>query len=1518
MATRYWVGGSGSWSEASLHWSNSSGGTPSASYLPTSADDVVFDDNSNTGTSAFTVTVDGDSITPSVCQDFSTSSLDGAMTLLMNGTSVLNCYGSMTLPATNLTWTGTNGCVINFKATTTGKTITTNGVSVGSTNLNFDGVGGAWTLGSAFVTTNATRSIAIVNGTFNTGNYNITTGSIQITSAGTQVVNLGSSTLNLSSATNVINITATAGLTWNADTSSIICSGATTTFVGAGLTYYNVEFSGGTGTKTINGANTFSGQFLVSNAAATAIAFGANQIFTGGALIQATSPTITGGFSYTGTFEFASTLHGTKSVGILQTFQNLKVTTPSSDGITNLTFSGNCTVSGTLTTTDGGSTSRRVQIKSNISGTQRTLTVATNSLINTDFQDIIAAGAASWTFGLGYGDLGNNSGITFDTSTLYWIGGTGNWSDGTKWSTSSGGSAANAVPAPQNSVIFDAGSNTGTNPFTVTVDGTSSVPSVCNDFSTGGAGGALDGTMTLSLGATAVLNIYGSLTLPATNLTWTAVSGSVLNFQSTSTGKTITTNGVSLGSGSINFNGVGGGWTLGSALTCSAIVLNNGTLATSNFNITGTTFQSSNSNTRTFTLGSSTYSLSGASAWNTTITTNLTFNANTSTINCTSTSPTFVGGGLTFYNVTFASGGSGTTTINGANTFNNLSVTSRSATGIRFVSLGDSQTVSGTLTLGATNTAIRRIRVASDITGTQRTITLNGTLATLADVDFRDIATAGTAGTWTGTRIGDCLGNSGITFTAAKTVYWNLAGTQNWSATGWATTNNGTPAVNNFPLAQDTATFTEAGAAGTVTVDTTWQVGAIQMADGVSNRTTAFTLAGTSGFTIYKNLTLFSNLNLSNTGTFTFSGQGTTQTITSAGVSFSPAINITSPSGTVQLLDNLTSSNSGTAAFTLTSGTLDLNEFNLSIAGRLSYSGTSTRSIDFGSAGKIYLTYNGGAAFTILNSPIVDNFTIAGTSHIEANGNNTAGSRAISVGGTSGALTDGSNSPNIYISAGTDTVTAVTYIRNLDFTGFSGTFSNGAANRRIYGNLVFSSTMTFSGSGSGGAFVFDKASGTQTITTNGIVVDAQVNVGDVNSTVLQLQDNLTMGSTRTLFLVNGTLDLSSGNRTLSTGFFSSSYTNTRAISFGTGQIDVTGNNGSVWNTDVSTNFSYTGTPTVNFTYSGSTGTRNIFGASDATATESNVVNINVTAGSDIVAVTGTRRYKNVNFTGFSGTLDAASSARSLYGSLTLSPTMTMPSESSGFVFRATSGTQTITSNGKSFNSPITIDGVGGTVSLQDALTMGSTRTLNLTNGTFTTNNYNVTAGRMAFNVGTRVLNMGSSSFTLTGTSDTTTSWNITDSTNLTINAGTSTINLAEPYSVGGKQNFVGGGFTYYNLNFSGGQDCELYGNNTFNNISNTTQPVTIKFEAGSTQTVNNFTVSGTAGNLVYLESLTPGTIWNLTKTSGTVTVTYCDITDSDANGGATFNCVNGVNGGNNTGWNFSSSSFSSGNFLAFF
>jgi len=1090
----------------------------------------------------------------------------------------------------------------------------------------------------------------------------------------------------------------------------------------------------------------------------------------------------------------------------------------------------------------------------------------------------------------------------------YWVGGSGNW-DATStanWSASSGGAAGASAPTSADNVIFDAGSNTGTNPFTVTVTGTTSAPAVCNDFSTGGAGGALDGAMTLDFGSTGQLHVYGSLTYPATNFSHSASNGADITFKATTTGKTITFNGVNINNIDLNFDGVGGGWTFGSAVTGntgSVFDLQNGTVDTGNYNITMNSMLSTVTTTRSLTLGSSTFTvLATATVWDIN-STNLTFNAGTSQITCSGASPTFGGGGQTFYNVSFTSAANGQTTITGANTFNNLSQTSRSATGRRIFQIAANQTVSGTLTLGAANTAIRRIIVTSEVVGTQRTITLNGTLATLADVDFQDIATAGTVGTWTGTRLGNGLGNSGITFDAPKTVYWNLAGSQSWSSTGWATTNTGTPAVNNFPLAQDTAVFTEAGAAGTVNIDNAWFIGAITMADGVSNRTTAMTLTfnSTTQIFIFKNITLFSNLTISGTaGNLIFSGQGTTQTITSAGVTFTQPITINSPSGTVQLLDNTTVSNT----VALIAGTLDLSSGNRTLTcNTFNSSNSNTRSISFGT-GNITVTGNDATVWTNATST---GFSYTGTPIVNCTYSGSTGTRSIlggsiTVGGTE------SNAVSFNISAGSDSVflsTSARVYKNINFTGFTGTLVN--SEPFIYGNLTISSGMTV---GSGAELTtFAATSGTQQLTTNGKTLDFPITQNSPGAT-LQLQDNLTMGSTRTFTLTAGTLDLSSGNRTLSTGLFSSSNSNTRAIAFGTGQIDVTGNNATVWTTSTATNFSYTGTPTVNATYSGSTGTRTF----NTGNTELNSVSFNISAGSDIVVVGD--GVKNLDFTGFTGTL--ASSARTIYGNLTISSGMTVSPTASATTFAATSGTQTITSNGNSLPVTITIDSVGTTVELQDALTTGSLRTLLINNGTFTTNNYNVTTARITFDTGTKAINMGSSSFTLIGTAGNVSSWNVSDATNLTINAGTSTINLAEPYSVGGKQNFVGGGFTYYNLNFSGGQDCELSGNNTFNNISNTTQPVTIKFEAGSTQTVNNFTVSGSAGNLVYLESLTPGTIWNLTKTSGTVTVTYCDITDSDANGGATFNCINGVNGGNNTGWNFSDSSFSSGNFLAFF
>jgi hypothetical protein len=540
-------------------------------------------------------------------------------------------------------------------------------------------------------------------------------------------------------------------------------------------------------------------------------------------------------------------------------------------------------------------------------------------------------------------------------ANYYWVGGTGTWNstNTANWSLSSGGAGGAGVPTSADNAYFDANSDAGS-AFTVTIGSVI----VCADIIIGDGSTvtALDQSMTLNTSsANNTWSIHGSLYFPPTNFT-RAYTNRVI-FAADSGNYTITTNGATLTtnantSSAVLFSG-GANYTLGSALqagnTNGAFAISGGgSLDTANFALTVRVLRL---NSGSLILGSSTVTINPTTSVNSLISadTNVfTVNAGTSTINIANPNALFTGGGQTYYNVSFTSNANGTHTIRGANTFNDLTFTSQNATGIRPITFDNDQIVNGTLTLGIANTAIRRLFASSDIIGIQRTITLNGTLAALADVDFRDIKVAGTVATpWTGTRLGNCLGNSGITFDAPKTVYWNLAGAQNWSATGWATTNNGAPAANNFPLAQDTATFTEAGAAGTVTVDTTWNIGSIQMADGVSNRTTALTLAtGTLALPIYGSVTLFSGLTLSGTGTLTFAGNGVTQNVTSAGVAYTQPLTVDAQGGTVSFKDALTA-----GTFTFNQGVVELKEGVTSTLTTFSTSGTVQKILRSGLGG---------------------------------------------------------------------------------------------------------------------------------------------------------------------------------------------------------------------------------------------------------------------------------------------------------------------------------------------------------------------------------------------------------------------------------------------------------------------------------------------------------------------------------------------------------------------------------------
>lgn len=330
--------------------------------------------------------------------------------------------------------------------------------------------------------------------------------------------------------------------------------------------------------------------------------------------------------------------------------------------------------------------------------------------------------------------------------------------------------------------------------------------------------------------------------------------------------------------------------------------------------------------------------------------------------------------------------------------------------------------------------------------------------------------------------------------------------------------------------------------------------------------------------------------------------------------------------------------------------------------------------------------------------------TVTGTPVVNLTSNTASGTRVIST----GAVTE-SNSVTFNITAGTANVQfqSSSRAKNLNFTGFKGTYlANNAIT--IYGNVTLDSGMTWGSTTSTHTF---GGSSVQTLTTNGVTIGSPVTINGTANTLL-LADNCTIGDTRTVTLTAGTLDLNS--KTLSCGIFSSSNSNTRSVAFGTGNITLTGSAATIWTTATATNFSVTGTPVVNCTYAGSTGTRTI---SMGSVIESRTISVNVSAGSDAVSFTTSNgSYKNLNLTGFSGSATLGSTTN-IYGSLTIPAGITFSSVTASLAFRATSGTQTITTNGVTFDFPITFNGVGGTWEFADALTQGSTRAFTIQNGT---------------------------------------------------------------------------------------------------------------------------------------------------------------------------------------------------------
>ncbi len=344
--------------------------------------------------------------------------------------------------------------------------------------------------------------------------------------------------------------------------------------------------------------------------------------------------------------------------------------------------------------------------------------------------------------------------------------------------------------------------------------------------------------------------------------------------------------------------------------------------------------------------------------------------------------------------------------------------------------------------------------------------------------------------------------------------------------------------------------------------------------------------------------------------------------------------------------------------------------------------------------------------------------TVTGTPQIILN-NNTASARTI----TPTAVTE-ANSISFRVISGTGSIALTAgSVRDIDFTdgtnptGFAGNVTNTAVT--IYGNFK-ASTSGMTRTAGTQAYTFAATSGTKTITTAAVVFDCPFTFNGVGGT-WQLQDALTSGATRTCTLTAGTLDLN--GYTLTTGQFSSTNSNTRTLAFGTGKIVITGNNATVCNTSTGTALTVTGSKRVELSYSGSTGTRTIQGATNATVIEgTNLLDYFVTAGSDTIAFAASRNYGTVDFSNggtstFTGTWINATATTNVYGNLILNSSMVVGSGAEIISMKATSGTKTITSAGQTIDFPINIGGLGGTFACSDALTLGSTRALTMNTGT---------------------------------------------------------------------------------------------------------------------------------------------------------------------------------------------------------
>lgn len=610
--------------------------------------------------------------------------------------------------------------------------------------------------------------------------------------------------------------------------------------------------------------------------------------------------------------------------------------------------------------------------------------------------------------------------------------GSNNWNTNGAWVGSVQPSAADNVIIPASATVTIPASTT-VQARSVTVQTSGSVIQV----STGTILNIGDGT---AGAGNVALSIAGSWSSSGTN-------GNITFLSTSATQQTITTGGNTINNTIINGTG---SYILGDALTSSGkVTITKGTFNSGNYNITCTSVDSNNTNTRTITMGSSTITCTAnTEGWTFTTITGLTWttctaNVNLTGINSSTRSGTFTYTGLA---VNFVGGSSMVGNRGGGiPTYDTITVTGKAAKTDIFT-IANTTSAAPIITNAFTITGdsvTNRILLQSGNAGTQVQITAGSISA--SNLDVKDIQSGGASAPWNLASItgnsGDCGGNSGITFTTPATQTATGTASFSWSTHGW---------TSRVPLPQDDVIVGNAFVAGrTVTMD----MPRLGKSIDFSGSTGAPTItASGSANEIYGSWAFAANNVSSGTPTLTFAGRST-HTITSAGVLFTQQLAWAAATGIYGLNDDVSSTRTATA-FTMGSGTLNTNNFNLTATSTISGAGfnqsggtinpgTSTFHIADTVVGTVWNctagTFNGGNETIVIDNASTSARTFAGN-------NNVYGTLQYNVTGSTGQLiitsgfinkllfSDSSNARTLSFSSNTVTIN--------DWSGVFGTASN--------------------------------------------------------------------------------------------------------------------------------------------------------------------------------------------------------------------------------------------------------------------------------------------------------------------------------------------------------------------------------------------------------------------------------------------------------------------------------------------